>query len=274
MTDPFDPIEIARDDARAVVYPYGAHVTSWSVRGDEQLFLSGRSAFRAGAAIRGGVPVVFPQFSDTGPLPKHGIARTRPWAVVHADEGAAALALRDDAESRALWPHAFAAELSVELQGDALTVALVVENVGDASIEFTAALHTYLSVGDVGEVEIDGLEGVRYRDQSAAGAGAERVDDAGPVRFAGEVDRVYVDVPNGVTVREPGRVRVARAEGFPDVVMWNPGPAKGEALADLEPGGWRGFVCVEAAAVARPVRLAPGERWRGAQTLSVLAPVR
>ena len=70
MTDPFTPIALAAAGARAAVLPYGAHVTSWvTPDGAEQLFVSGRSAFEAGQAVRGGVPVVFPQFSTAGPLP-------------------------------------------------------------------------------------------------------------------------------------------------------------------------------------------------------------
>src|SRR5690348_6301397 len=71
------------DGARADVFPYGAHVTSWMpAGGGGRLFLSERSAFGAGSAIRGGVPVIFPQFASTGPLPKHGFARTMEWRVV------------------------------------------------------------------------------------------------------------------------------------------------------------------------------------------------
>jgi glucose-6-phosphate 1-epimerase len=48
-------------------------------------------------------------------------------------------------------------------------------------------------------------------------------------------------------------------------VVWNPGAAVGDGLADVEPGGWRRFLCVEAAAVTRPVAVAPGARWTGRQ---------
>src|SRR5512139_1508054 len=76
---------VAPDGARAEVYLYGAHVVSWvSASGQERLFLSRASAFRAGAPIRGGVPIVFPQFGMTGPLPLHGLARLMAWEIVAA----------------------------------------------------------------------------------------------------------------------------------------------------------------------------------------------
>ena len=265
MTDPFTPIEIAAAGARAAVLPYGAHVTSWvAPNGEEQLYLSARTAYAAGKAVRGGVPVIFPQFSDLGPLPKHGFARTRAWAVVRQAPNETALALRDDDATRALWPHAFATELSAALDGGALVVTLAVENTGDAPFAFTGALHTYLRVDDVADVTLDGLGGVTYRDATVGGV--ERRDDAAALRIVGEVDRVYLDVPNAVTVREPGRTRTVSAEGFRDVVVWNPGAERAAALADLDPDGWRHFVCVEAAA-ARPVTVAPGARWAGRQRL-------
>ena len=79
---------IAPDGARAVVALHGAHVLSWTPAGaPEQLYLSPKSEFTAGQAIRGGVPVCFPQFAARGPLPKHGFARTRPWQLVSAEQG-------------------------------------------------------------------------------------------------------------------------------------------------------------------------------------------
>jgi glucose-6-phosphate 1-epimerase len=52
-----------------------------------------------------------------------------------------------------------------------------------------------------------------------------------------------------------------------DTVVWNPAREKCALEADMEPEDYRRFVCVEAAAVGRPIRLAPGERWMGTQAL-------
>lgn len=251
--------------ARAEVYLHGAHVTSWiPADGVERLFLSERAEFRAGAAIRGGVPVIFPQFAGLGPLPKHGFARGAAWEVVEERAGRARLRLRDSPATRAVWPHAFEAALGVEVGGDALRLELTVAAPRTERLAFTAALHGYLRVADVEAAVVEGLEGTRYR-ENRPGAPVEL--EGAPLRFRGEVDRTYLGAPRALTLRGPGGAVESRAEGFPDVVIWNPGAASGARLADLEPGGWRRFVCVEAAAVAAPVAVAPGAAWRGEQVL-------
>jgi glucose-6-phosphate 1-epimerase len=258
----------AEQGARAVVQRHGAHVTSWSAAdGVEQLYLSTRSVMRPGSAIRGGVPIIFPQFSTLGTLPRHGFARTRAWEIVSASEHSAVLRLTDDVETRAIWPHAFDATYEVLLADDELQLSLTVANTDPEPSAFSAALHTYVRVADVADVVIDGLRGVRFRDQTAHGV--ERVEQAA-LRIEGEVDRIYVGARGPVTLREPGREMVMSAEGFSDVVVWNPGEALAATIGDLDPGGWRHFVCIEAAAIAEPVRLAPGERWTGRQRLTLV----
>ncbi len=276
---PLPTVELqSRDGARATVAPHGAHVLAWRPAGshDDHLFLSAASAFRPGTAIRGGVPVIFPQFADRGPLPKHGFARTLPWTIVSqagsTDDGRVRVrfGLADGPETRALWPHAFAAELTVTVGAATLEVALGVENRGPAPFAFTGALHSYLRAVDAAGAAVHGLRGVRYLDSTDGGR--ERVDEGEVVAIRGEVDRIYLDAPARLTLREGDRAVLAiESAGFRDAVVWNPGAEKGAALADLEPGGATRFVCVEAATVAVPVELAPGEHWAGTQTLTALA---
>ena len=257
------------DGAIAHVYLHGAHVASWKPArdGDERLFLSERSEFRAGTAIRGGIPVIFPQFAAEGPLPRHGFARTSEWTLDEISskggDALASLSLRDSADTRAIWNHEFLATLGVRVGGDQLAVTLSVENRGNAPLSFTAALHSYLRVYDARDTTLVGLRGTKHRESGAPGALAKETSDA--LRFDGEVDRVYVDVPRSLTLWEPERSTEIGFEAFPDAVVWNPGPVKAGVLADMEPNGERHMACVEAAVVQRPVTLAAGERWSGTQ---------
>jgi glucose-6-phosphate 1-epimerase len=256
----------AADGAAAQLCAQGAHVIAWRpAGGGERLFLSDRAEFKPGAAIRGGVPVIFPQFASEGPLPRHGFARTVQWRLESAGQGEARYRLSDSDPTRALWPHAFDAQLSVTLAGQALHLSLAVENRGGDAFSFTAALHTYLRVEDIARVELGGLQGLQYSD--AANGGRAMRESAERVRIEGEVDRIYFDAPPVLQLREPNRRLRIESQGFADVVVWNPGAIKGAALADLDPDGYRRFLCVEAAAIGRPLRLAPGQNWTGVQTL-------
>jgi glucose-6-phosphate 1-epimerase len=260
----------AEDGARAEALLYGAHVTSWIPAGEEeQLYLSPQADYRPGESIRGGVPVVFPQFSGMGPLPKHGFLRTLQWeyaGVQHAaGQATGEFLIQENEHSLALWPHRFRARLAVTVGGPELKVQLAVENTDDGPFAFTAALHTYFAVRDVGETTVEGLGGLPFRD--AADGYRDKVHAEEALRFTGEVDRIYFDAPRRVTLVEPGRRLMVAAEGFPDIVVWNPGETKAAALADIPQGGYRQFVCIEAAIVGRPVELAPGASWRGSQTL-------
>ncbi|HEU4880593.1 MAG TPA: D-hexose-6-phosphate mutarotase [Longimicrobium sp.] len=254
----------------AEVYLHGAHVTSWvPAAGREALFLSRAATFAPGKAIRGGVPVIFPQFAGMGPLPKHGFARTQPWERVDdADRpDAVRLRLRDSEETRRIWPHAFVAELSVEVGDDWLSITLAIHNTGSAAFEFTAALHTYLRVGDVRRATVEGLRGLRYRVTGEQ----ERVDEDRALSVNGAVDRVYLDTPAELRVEDPenGREFLLRASGFADTVVWNPWAEATAALPDMEDDEYLEMLCVEAAQVGTPVRLEAGERWTGAQRIQI-----
>lgn len=254
------------DGASAEIHANGAHLTSWRCSaGVERLFLSARSGFAPGASIRGGVPVIFPQFANEGPLPKHGFARNRQWTLVEQQADRARWALESDAATRAIWPHAFRCELSVAIGGPRLHVELALINTGAQSLRCTAALHSYLRVDSIADVRVLGLQGLRYRD--SAQGGTHRIERDEALAIAGEVDRIYFDTPLRLDLVEPGRRLQVEQRGFADSVVWNPGPEKGAALADLETDGYQRMLCIEAAAIGRPLLLAPGERWAGSQTL-------
>ena len=70
--------------AQALVFVYAAHLTSWKTSdGAEQLFVSSTSDYGGGKAIRGGVPICWPQFAGRGPYGKHGFCRNSDkWKVV------------------------------------------------------------------------------------------------------------------------------------------------------------------------------------------------
>jgi glucose-6-phosphate 1-epimerase len=259
--------------ARAVLTLFGAQVLSWVPPGGrEWLYVSERAGFDGRQAIRGGVPVCFPQFAARGPLPKHGFARLREWSLsdqrASRDFTQVSLSLEPTAEEAALWPSPYRAELTVSLAENRLDLELEVANTGLQALEFTAALHTYLRVDEVEEARLEGLHGHYFED--ATRGGEVRRDSGDALVVEDEVDRLYRDVQGALLLRDAGRALGIHGENFPDVVVWNPWEAKAAALADLPPHGFRHMLCVEAAAATQPVRVEPGADWWGRQTLVAL----
>lgn len=268
-----DCLELALPEGdRAIVALQGAQVLSWKTAdGVERLYLSPQAVLDGRTAIRGGVPVCFPQFNQRGPLPKHGFARNRTWQSVAAEPGTAVLALRDDDESRLLWPHAFNARLEVALRPGSLTVAFFVENTGAEPLEFTLALHSYLRTSDIAAARLHGLGGLPFWNA---------VDDTHPaplasgeaLAFDSETDRVYQAAAAPLVLEDGlGRLSIAQDPVFGQTVVWNPGAELSARLTDMPDDGYRHMLCVEAAEIDTPVRLAPGETWSGAQQLAVQA---
>jgi glucose-6-phosphate 1-epimerase len=287
----------AASGASLTVFPFGATITSWRAAGGrEVLFTSSRASFDGSRPIRGGIPLAFPQFAAQGPLPMHGFARTCTWAVASSGDGFVELALRDDAATRAAWPHAFALAYRVDFDGASLRTALAVDNTGDAPFPFEALQHTYVrggagavAAGGGGTLAVAGLRGARF---FAKTLGAEATQEEEELRFGEETDRIYLapgagavevrGVAGGATVVVTREGRLGAAPPAPsgadarvplDVVVWNPGAVRAAAIADLGPEDWREFVCVEpgrvSGATAELGVLPPGKRFTLTQILEV-----
>lgn len=244
--------------ADAEIYLQGAHVTRWTPRNHRPvLFLSERSDYACGKAIRGGVPVIFPWFGPRGgglPGPPHGFARTSEWMLEEATaDGAGALSmlftLRSNTVSRTFGFDAFLLRYRV-MVGTQLEMELEVTRNGAGAFRFEEALHSYFAVRNIEQVAISGLAGTEYLDK--ADGGRRKRQQAERLQFAGETDQLHVNTDAACVIDDAawGRRIVVQKSGSKSTVVWNPWEEKARNLRDMQPGGWRGMVCVESANAA------------------------
>ena len=272
ITNPFDRIalrSLAGED-RVEFCRHGGHLLSWrGADGRDRLFLSRAAVFAADKAIRGGVPVIFPQFGD-GPLPKHGLARDRAWELADSAADHALLRLEDSPATHALWPHFFCVELAVSVAPDTLRLEVRIVNRGTESFTFAFALHTYFEVAEISLTQVHGLEGVVFRDALVAG-GARSSETRKVVTVAAEVDRVYENAPGRLRITDAGHARefLIDTRKMPDAVLWNPWSGKARRLPDFLPDEYRRMLCLETGAVAAPVSLAAGGVWSAETVITV-----
>lgn len=259
-------LRIHSADAVAEFSPHGGQLLRWRAGGRERLFLSPRAVLDGSTAIRGGVPVIFPQFNARGPFVRHGFARTQRWQPIEQAEDQLRLQLTDSDSTLALWPHRFDLQLLARITPEALSLELSVENRDDNAFEFSCALHSYFACAPAA-TRVLGLQGCAYEEKGALHAvrGQPALQPVPPL------DRVYRGPAPQLTIESPNGTLALECEGFRDWVVWNPGPAGGEALADLGAEAAQQFLCVEPGCIFEPVRLAPGQRWRGQLRMRVLA---
>ena len=264
------------------LYLQGAHITAWQPANDQPaLFLSEKSAFAPGKAIRGGIPIIFPWFGPRTGTPEdprtdgpaHGFARTQPWKLdfgaYAADELHLSLSLEPTDLSRSLGYDKFLVAYQITF-GRELRLRLSVANDGDQPLHFEEALHTYLQVGDVEQVRIHGLFETEYLDKTD---NFTRKTQAEPVlALSGPTDRPYLNTTSPIVVDDPAlhrRITVTKANSKTTVV-WNPWSSHG--IADMSDDGWRHMLCVESANAAdNAVKLQPHEAHVMETTFSVEA---
>lgn len=264
----------------AQVHLYGGQVTAWkNERGEDLLFMSSKAIFKPPKAIRGGIPICFPQFSNLGMTEQHGFARNRLWSIdlnpaplLPTSDNKATIDLilkhSDEDKDQKIWNHSFEFRLRVTLgpEGE-LGMTARIRNTDTKPFTFTVAFQTYFSVSDISEVRIEGLETLDYLDNLQ---NRERFTEQGDaLTFEGEVDRVYLNTPTKIAIidHEKKTTFVLKKDGLLDAVVWNPWERKAKAMADFGDDEYKHMLCLQPAAIEKPITLKPGEEWKGRQKI-------
>ena len=243
------------------VYLHGAHITSFQLPGQKPvLWTSKQSLFETGKAIRGGIPICFPWFgprASNPQAPSHGFARTKPWQLASttaSPDGGVTLELQTTIEE-------FSVAFVVSF-GQNLKMSLQVSLPSSASnpATFEAALHTYLTISDIRNVAIEGLESTAFIDK--VDSAKLKPASGTAICFDGECDRVYLDTSATCKLRDKGfeRVITVSKSNSQSTIVWNPWIVKSEKMTDFGDDEWKEMVCIESANVAsNSVELNPGE---------------
>lgn len=165
--------------ASCEIHDFGACLLSFKTgSGRECIFLSRDAKLDGSKAVRGGIPLVFPQFGqpDTS-MPQHGFLRTNFWEVmsesVYDKEDSAGvtykLELKDAKNSRGgSWDENTEFNCScyyhVEIKENTISTRIEIKNTGEKEMAFQTLLHTYYLVGggaalDGSQCYVKGLEG-------------------------------------------------------------------------------------------------------------------
>lgn len=259
----------------AELYLQGAHLTQWQPLNHEPiLFLSDRSSFVPGKAIRGGVPIIFPWFGSRTATacdnrsdgPAHGFARTSAWQIASAamegEKLILSLSLEANEISRALGFDQFQLKYRLTFGRD-LVLQLAVENHSASALCFAEALHTYFFVADCQQIGISGLAGTEFYDKTDGFKKKRQSEDQALLTIKGETDRPYINTSATVVLHDPllkRYITISKSHSN-STVIWSPGAELTTKMADMAPEGWQQMVCIETAnALENTITLGPGEQ--------------
>jgi glucose-6-phosphate 1-epimerase len=215
--------------------------------------------------IRGGIPLMFPQFGDSGPLRKHGFVRDLQWNLVAETEDAGvkhfSYALDIKATDFPEWPFDAALQFDVRLSLHTLTIALSVQNTGQQSFTFTGGFHPYFAISSRKDIMLNGLEGLPFKD-SFPGDNAYELNADGLVerQYMGDAEIQFFNGSNWLKIT---------ASGFDSWMVWNPGSVGATRISDLPDEDWDRFICIEPIILAEPKTLLPGDAFNGEMVVSV-----
>lgn len=257
-------LHVRNAQAEALIALQGGQLLHYARPGEQPLiWLSERAEFAVDQSVRGGIPVCWPWFGDLARnpaavrdavphpgAPAHGLVRTLGWLLdgiaEDADGTTIALSFPTSALSAA-WPHS--AELTLTFHiGATLRLQLRTANTGPTPLAFSQALHTYFAISDIGDVEVRGLDGARYIDTLQ---GWHEFRQDGAVRAAGEIDRIYQDVPAQLLLHDAGWQRDIhlRTRNSTSAIVWNPHVEKARRLSQFAEDAWQRMLCIETANV-------------------------
>lgn len=240
----------------AAISLQGAHLLFWqpSTEASPVIWLSEKTFFKKGTAIRGGVPICWPWFGQLG-NPSHGFARIVEWTLDSCQEDANGvdiiLSLTNNPQTESYFSKPFKVWLTIHV-GNSCEITLSCQ--GD--FEVTSALHTYFGISDIDNVIVKGL-GDTYQDRLSV---ENKPTINGQLTFNQEVDRIYTHAENIITIDDTCRTIQLTNINASDVVTWNPWTDKAKAMADFDDQEYKKMVCVESACINQTLKLSPTQK--------------
>lgn len=262
--------------ASCKIHDFGACLVSYKTgAGRECIFVSRDAKLDGSKAIRGGCPLVFPQFGQSGKyesMPQHGFLRVNFWkadeSTMYDNELGAGITytldLKDVKQARGgKWDdnttYDCSCFLHVKINSQSFSTILEIKNTGKNEFEFQTLLHTYYLVDgkaalDGSSCYVKGLEGYSCSDKVSKD---EYMTGSDPIVIKGLTDHVYnpptgknvVDVTVGVGGGREISVKATGTVGEKSVqvscVVWNPNKENAAGMSDFGDDQYHDMICVE-----------------------------
>jgi glucose-6-phosphate 1-epimerase len=197
-SDGLEYVRLANDAGdTSDVYLYGGCVTSYIKDGQEYVAVRPDAKMDGSKPISGGLSHCWPQFGP-GAIQQHGFARNVNWSVKSMTDTTVELEMAPSDYTKEMWDKEFLCTFSVSLESDKLSTKMNVENKGEDSFDFQAALHSYFTVSAIENLSIAGSFAGKEFLNKMVGDGEMQTEDREEITISEEYDRVYKGVNDPV----------------------------------------------------------------------------
>jgi len=244
---------------------FGAQILQVKLGINELLYLSPLSQLDSEQTLRGGIPVLFPQFGNSGSLKKHGFVRDRNWKLVNEANNQNDLFVEYEyfiAKDHFLdWKHSAKLNLKASVINNVFNITIQIFNTGHSSFEFTGGLHPYFKINSRSVIKINGLESSFFEDsfpEISFELSGDRV-----------IERLYFS-NNDIFFNNGSDNLVIKSKGFESWMIWNPGIDMAKTINDLPDDDWNKFICIEPIIKNNAILLKPNDIFKGELAVELL----
>lgn len=241
-------LNIHHEKFDAVVSSRGAQILSWKPKNQDDVFWSCDEKFYKNSnAIRAGVPICWPWFGTKNGI-SHGFARNAIWNLdkyEEFEEFVLIIFTLNPSEHSNEFAHDFKATMTLTIGQKCL-----IEFEALTHNETQIALHSYFRVGDIENIEINGL-GASCYDKLQDNKYISNIPTKIVVNNA--VDRIFDNPKNSISIVDKsfGREINIKHFGATDAILWNPWSDGVKKIKDMHAGDYQKMVCVENGCVTK-----------------------
>jgi len=245
VKEKIEEIQVKLGNDSVLVSTWGATVLSWICDGQERLFLSPLSKKDGLSAIRGGIPVVFPQFGP-GKMRQHGFARISNWSVLEHKENSVVLKLTPNVHSRSMWGDVrFELLYLIKLSKNKLTTSMTIHNNSNKAFQYDILFHNYYRTSGPENLTLQGFTGWQYYDKVDS---KTLKDEEKSAVINKETDRIYESTDRDLVLSDSGIksvIKIRKSHTLKSTVLWNPWIAKSKRMSDFPDEGYKSMICIE-----------------------------
>jgi glucose-6-phosphate 1-epimerase len=238
----------------------GAQILNAQIKGVDLFYLSPLHNLNSKTSIRGGVPILFPQFGEIGKYKKHGFVRDLNWRLINEVNNFSKYSVEYECiieeNSDYLWENRAKLNLFANCYENLFIIKLQIKNIGNNKFNFTGGLHPYFRISSRRAIRIMGLERCQFRDTYP------EIEEVFDLNNDTLIERLYLDNKK-ITFFNGLYNFTLKSNGFENWMIWNPGKIGAELISDLPNGDWDKFLCIEPIIKETPYLLNPNQEFTG-----------